>query len=159
MRRATFSLYAPNDIKLLKRFSLLSWWSLFTIEYKKAHPHSSLSLGMEWAYSCPDSIGNFKVKFLPEAVDMNGRFQMQGGKNWILPKYINATRFLWDSHWLEIWSNHFCPSMGLNGGSVATDSVNPVSHTRSCIFLLTSKESDKHSYLQYVIIMVIGQAI
>jgi hypothetical protein len=23
---------------------------------------------------------------LPEAVDMNGRFQMQGGKNWILPK-------------------------------------------------------------------------
>jgi hypothetical protein len=57
-----------------------------------------------------------------EAVDMNGRFQMQGGKNWILPKYINANRFFWDSHWLEIWSNHFCPSMGLNGGSVATDS-------------------------------------
>jgi hypothetical protein len=25
-------------------------------------------------------------------------------------------------NWLEIWSNHFCPSMGLNGGSVATDS-------------------------------------
>ncbi len=47
---------------------------------------------------------------------------MQGGKNWILPKYINANRFFWDSHWLEIWSNHFCPSMGLNGGSVATDS-------------------------------------
>jgi len=22
----------------------------------------------------------------PEAVDMNGRFEMQGGKNWILPK-------------------------------------------------------------------------
>jgi hypothetical protein len=48
---------------------------------------------------------------------MNGRFQMQGGKNWILPKYINANRFFWDSHWLEIWSNHFCPSMGLNGGA------------------------------------------
>jgi hypothetical protein len=46
---------------------------------------------------------------------MNGRFQMEGGKNWILPKYINATRFLWDSHWLEIWSNHFCPSMGQYG--------------------------------------------
>jgi hypothetical protein len=60
----------------------------------------------------------------PEAVDMNGRFQMQGGKNWILPKYINANRFFWGSHWLEIWSNHFCPSMGLNGGSVATDSEN-----------------------------------
>jgi hypothetical protein len=54
---------------------------------------------------------------------MNGRFQMQGGKNWILTNYINANRFFWDSHWLEIWSNHFCPSMGLNGGSVATDSV------------------------------------
>ncbi len=47
---------------------------------------------------------------------------MQGGKNWILPKYINENRFFWDSHWLEIWSNHFCPSMVPNGGSVATDS-------------------------------------
>ncbi len=55
--------------------------------------------------------------------DMNGRFQMQGGKNWILPKEIKANRFFWDSHWLEIWSNHFCPSMGPSGGSVAMDSV------------------------------------
>jgi hypothetical protein len=55
--------------------------------------------------------------------DMNGIFQMQGGKNWFLPKYINANRFFWDSHWFDIWSNHFCPSMGPNGGSVATDSV------------------------------------
>jgi len=31
----------------------------------------------------------------PEEVpyDMNGRSQMQGGKNWILPKEINANRF------------------------------------------------------------------
>ena len=29
---------------------------------------------------------------------MNGRFQMQGGKNWILPKEINANRIFWDSH-------------------------------------------------------------
>jgi hypothetical protein len=58
-----------------------------------------------------------------EAVDMNGRFQMQGGKNWFLPKEMNANRFFWDSHWLEIWSNHFYPSMGPNGGSVAMDSV------------------------------------
>jgi hypothetical protein len=58
----------------------------------------------------------------PEAVDMNGRFQMQGGKNWFLPKEMNANRFFWDSHWLEIWSNHFYPSMGPNGGSVALDS-------------------------------------
>jgi hypothetical protein len=47
---------------------------------------------------------------------------MQGGKNWILPKEINANRFFWDFHWLEILSNHFCLSMGPNGGSVAMDS-------------------------------------
>jgi hypothetical protein len=58
----------------------------------------------------------------PEAVDMNGRFQMQGGKNWFLPKEMNANRFFCVSHWLEIWSNHFYPSMGPNGGSVAMDS-------------------------------------
>ncbi len=49
------------------------------------------------------------VRSLQRRYDMNGRFQMQGGKNWILPKQINANRFFWDSHWLEIWSNHFCP--------------------------------------------------
>jgi hypothetical protein len=48
---------------------------------------------------------------------------MQGGKNWILPKEIKANPFFWDSHWLEIWSNHFCPSMEPNGGSVTMDSV------------------------------------
>ncbi len=47
---------------------------------------------------------------------MNVRSQMQGGKNRILPKAINANRFL------EIWKNHFCPSMGPNGGSVDMDS-------------------------------------
>jgi hypothetical protein len=47
---------------------------------------------------------------------------MQGGKNWVLPKEMNANRFFWDSHWLEIWSNHLCPSMGPNGGSMAMDS-------------------------------------
>jgi hypothetical protein len=47
---------------------------------------------------------------------------MQGGKNWILPKDMNANRFFWESHWLEIWSNHFCTSMGPNGGTVALDS-------------------------------------
>ncbi len=57
-----------------------------------------------------------------ETVVMNGRFQMQGGKSRILPKEMKANRFFWDSHWLEIWSNHFCPSMGPNGGSVAMDS-------------------------------------
>jgi hypothetical protein len=54
---------------------------------------------------------------------MNGRVQMQGGKNWFLPKEMNANRFFLDSHWLEIWSNHFYPSMGPNGRSVAMDSV------------------------------------
>jgi hypothetical protein len=35
----------------------------------------------------------------------------------------DANRFYWDSHWLEIWSNHFCPSMGPNGGSVAISDI------------------------------------
>jgi hypothetical protein len=69
---------------------------------------------------------------------MNGRFQMQGGKNWILPKYINANRFFWDSHWLEIWSNHFCPSMGLNGGSVATDSGGEIQSQSICMPFLSA---------------------
>ncbi len=55
--------------------------------------------------------------------DMNGRFEMQGGTNWIFPKEMNANRFFWDSHWLEIWSNHFCPSIGPNRGIVAMASV------------------------------------
>jgi hypothetical protein len=59
---------------------------------------------------------------------MNGRFQMQGGKNWFLPKEMNANRFFWDSHWLEILSNHFYPSMGPNGGSMAMDSVQGFCH-------------------------------
>jgi hypothetical protein len=54
--------------------------------------------------------------------DMDGRSQMQGGKNWILPKETNANRFFGDSHWLEIWKNQLCPSVGPNGGSVAMDS-------------------------------------
>jgi len=54
--------------------------------------------------------------------DMNGRFQMQGGKNWILPQVMNANRFFWDSHWQEIWSKHLCPPMGPNGGIVVMDS-------------------------------------
>jgi hypothetical protein len=80
---------------------------------------------MEFTAALPQRykpIGFLKNGENPEAVDMNGRFQMQGGKNWFLPKEMNANRFFWDSHWLLIWSNHFCPSMGSNGGSVATDS-------------------------------------
>jgi hypothetical protein len=34
--------------------------------------------------------------------DMNGKTQMQEGKNWIFPKEINANRFFRDSHWQEI---------------------------------------------------------
>jgi hypothetical protein len=48
---------------------------------------------------------------------------MQEGENWILPKEINANWFFWDSHWLEIWSNHLCLSMEPNGGSVSKDLV------------------------------------
>jgi hypothetical protein len=51
---------------------------------------------------------------------MNGRSQMQGDKNRILPK--NGKRFFGDSPWLEIWKNRLCPSVGPNGESVAMDS-------------------------------------
>ncbi len=63
---------------------------------------------------------------------MNGRFPMQGCKNWILQKDINANRFFWDSHWLEIWTNHLCPSMGANGGRVAMDSGHRLFKDTSC---------------------------
>jgi hypothetical protein len=41
--------------------------------------------------------------------------RMEGAWLWILeisPKEINADRFFRDSHWLEIWKNRLCPSMG-----------------------------------------------
>jgi hypothetical protein len=47
---------------------------------------------------------------------------MQGGKNWILPKEMNASRFFWDPHWPEIGSDHLFPSMGPKGEIVAMDS-------------------------------------
>ncbi len=59
---------------------------------------------------------------------------MQGGKNWILPKEMNANRFFWDSHCLEIWSNHFCPSMGPNGVSVAMDSADHTHISDTCMY-------------------------
>jgi hypothetical protein len=56
---------------------------------------------------------------------MNGRFQMQGGKNWILPKEIIANRSFWDAHgWKSGQTTYsYVPLMGPNGGSVAMDSV------------------------------------
>jgi hypothetical protein len=65
------------------------------------------------------------LRQLSEAVrlyDMNGRSQIQGGEIWILSKEIRANRFFCYSHWLENWNNHFCPSMGPNGRSMAMDS-------------------------------------
>jgi hypothetical protein len=63
--------------------------------------------------------GHIAPKKHPEATSGTTwtEYQMQGGKNWILPKEINAKRFFWDSHWLEIWKN--VPLWDSNGGSVA----------------------------------------
>jgi hypothetical protein len=45
---------------------------------------------------------------------------------------MNVNRFFWDSHWLEIWSNHSCPSMGPNEGAwLAMDSGTCSMHTFS----------------------------
>jgi hypothetical protein len=52
---------------------------------------------------------------------MNSCSQMQGDKNWVLPKEINVT----DSLGLSLAGNlekPLCSSMGPNGGSVAMDS-------------------------------------
>jgi hypothetical protein len=43
---------------------------------------------------------------------MNGRFQMQGGKNWILPKEINANRFILG---LSLVGNLIKPLISLHG--------------------------------------------
>jgi hypothetical protein len=56
---------------------------------------------------------------LQRRYDINGRSQMQGGKNWILPKEI---KFFRDSHWLEIWNKTLMSHYG-NAGSVARDSA------------------------------------
>ncbi len=74
------------------------------------------------------------LPFPPRRYDMNGRSQMQGGKNWILPREINANRFFLDSHWLEIWKNHLCPCMGPYGGSVAMDSAETIDHGKKDIW-------------------------
>jgi hypothetical protein len=66
---------------------------------------------------------------------------MQGGKNWFLPKEMNANRFFWDSHWLEIWSNHFYPSMGPNGGSVAMDSVQIGQNSKNSVAALFGRST------------------
>jgi hypothetical protein len=47
--------------------------------------HQSDGLGRLWLAKsgCDEALCR---PHTPEAADMNGRFQMQGGKNWILPK-------------------------------------------------------------------------
>ncbi len=63
-------------------------------------------------YSMAVPLGDVDSKatnFLQRRYDMNGKSQMQGGKDWISLKDINKNRFFGDS---EIWKNHLCPSMG-----------------------------------------------
>jgi hypothetical protein len=40
---------------------------------------------------------------------LNGISQLQGGKNWILPKEMNANWFFRDSHWLESGKTTYVP--------------------------------------------------
>ncbi len=99
-----------------KSFLYLFWRARVCRSYSFAYicrPHVTGMSGFEpkraWRSKVPEVVNCNKRR-----CDMNGRSQMQGGKNWILPKKTNATRFFWDSHWLEIWKNHLCPSMGPN---------------------------------------------
>jgi hypothetical protein len=52
---------------------------------------------------------------------MNGRSQMQGVKNWILSKEINASGSSETLIGGKSRKNHFCPSIGPNGGTVTMD--------------------------------------
>jgi hypothetical protein len=45
---------------------------------------------------------------------------------------MNANQFFWNSHWLEIWSTHLCPSMGPNEMSMAMNSAEHGEHTQPC---------------------------
>jgi hypothetical protein len=56
---------------------------------------------------------------------MKGRFQMQGGKNWILPKERDECKpvLLGLSLAGNLVKPHLFPSMGLNAGSVAMGSL------------------------------------
>ncbi len=81
---------------------------------------------LSWA-----GLADYKARLkLPPLYDMTGRYQMQGNKKLDFAKEITAIRFFWDSHWLEIWKNHLCPSLGPNGGSVAIMDSEAVRHER-----------------------------
>ncbi len=60
--------------------------SLFCISSSFQPLHVSIDLHIVLLSAC------WSLHHSPEAVDMNGRFQMQGGKNWFLPKEMNANR-------------------------------------------------------------------
>ncbi len=69
---------------------------------------------------------------------------MQGRKNWILPKETNANRFFWDSHWLEIWTNHLRISIEPNGRRVAMDLVDR--QGRMQLFVLRDSNPQLHFF-------------
>jgi len=68
--------------------------------------------------------------------------EIQGGKNWILPKEINANRFFWHFNWLEIWN----PSMALKGGSVAMGSESDVDSDVLLVRVLYCTEAVLYMY-------------
>jgi hypothetical protein len=79
-------------------------------------------LGVGWCSYDASTPSFFGFYTLQRRYDMNGRTQMQGDKNWILPKEINAKGFFSDSPWLEIWKNPSMSSMESREGSVSMDS-------------------------------------
>jgi hypothetical protein len=59
--------------------------------------------------------------------------------------FWNANRFFWDSHWLKIWKNHSCPSMGPNDGRVAIDSAE-TRHFSKCSRATTDMATRFHTW-------------
>ncbi len=76
-----------------------------------------------------------------------GRSQMQGGKNWILPKEINPNRFFWESHWLEIAMEN--PLMSLYG----TEWTERAMDSAHVPFQLNRAECEKPVFCHMVLIL------
>ncbi len=91
-QRSILSVYGPRD------YLSKTKWMNFSTAYTNRFTY-------QWE---PQKRQAYPWTWFPlRRYDMKSRSQMQGGKNWILPKEVNANLFFWDSHWMEIWKNTY----------------------------------------------------
>ncbi len=114
----SFCCITRNRITMLFLESVVCFWQVFSAKNLFHFPEpikNSLTVSLWWHFSW------LPFDFLSEINSVTGTFpssaeavrhersQMQGGKNWILPKERYAKRFFWDSHWLQICKHHYVP--------------------------------------------------